>query len=171
MLQNSVWFCTSSKKQKKNPQKATLLIGSPTSSSFGSCSAMLSSKATVGFLAVSRMSCTSRSPRSSRPLARIPTLITPFSIRAELSVLPRKIRMKTSRAEITAQRTRWGGGGLLCVYTVGKNQKWRHCQNFCCCLCNVIQVILPSCTNYQKRQQMVKYLRNKLPEKADSCLT
>lgn len=139
MLQNTVWFCTSSKKNK-NPQKATLLIGSPTSSSFGSCLAMLSSKETVGFLAVSRMSCTSLSPRSSRPLARIPTLITPFSIRAELSVLSRKIKMKTSRAEITAQRTQ--GGGLLCVYTAGKNQKWRHCQNFCCCLCNLIQIIL-----------------------------
>lgn len=107
MLQNTVWFCTSSKKNK-NPQKATLLIGSPTSSSFGSCLAMLSSKETVGFLAVSRMSCTSLSPRSSRPLARIPTLITPFSIRAELSVLSRKIKMKTSKAEITAQRTQGG---------------------------------------------------------------
>lgn len=105
MLQNNVWFCTSSKKKKKS-SKATLLIGFPTSSSFGSCLAMLLSKETVGFFAVSRMSCTFLSPRSSRPLARIPTLITPFSIRAELSVLPRKIKIKTSRAEITAQFTR-----------------------------------------------------------------
>lgn len=58
-----------------------------TSSSLGSCLAMFFSKETVGFLAVSRMSWTFRSPRSSRPLARIPTLITPFSSRAGFSFL------------------------------------------------------------------------------------
>lgn len=113
--------------KNKNPQKATLLIGSPTSSSFGSCLAMLSSKETVGFLAVSRMSCTSLSPRSSRPLARIPTLITPFSIRAELSVLPRKIKMKTSRAEIRAQRTQ---GGFTLLLHAGEESKMETLPEF-----------------------------------------
>lgn len=95
-------FVLPQKKKKEKPSKVRLLIGFPTSSSFGSCLAMLSSKETVGFLAVSRMSCTFLSPRSSRPLARIPTLITPFSIRAELSVLSRKIEIKTSRNNSSA---------------------------------------------------------------------
>lgn len=122
MLQHNVWLCTSSKKKKSS--KATLLIGIPTSSSFGSSLAMLLSKETVGFFAVSRMSCTFLSPRSSRPLARIPTLITPFSIRAELSALPRKIKTKTSRTERTAQLMQ---GVLLCFYMCGSF--WRRIKN------------------------------------------
>lgn len=58
-----------------------------TVSSFGSCFVMFFSNEMVGFLAVSRMSSTFLSPRSSRPLARIPTLITPFSSRAAFLAL------------------------------------------------------------------------------------
>lgn len=71
-----------------------------TDSSFGSCLAMLFSNDTVGFLAVSSMSSTFLSPRSSKPLARIPTLITPFNSRARFSALTRKTAHKGSRLNL-----------------------------------------------------------------------
>lgn len=69
-----------------------------TSSSLGSCLAIFFSKEMVGFFAVSRMSWTFLSPRSSRPLARMPTLITPFSSRAGFSLLLRKFMVNTQSA-------------------------------------------------------------------------
>lgn len=71
-----------------------------TNSSFGSCLAMLFSNDTVGFLAVSSMSSTFLSPRSSKPLARIPTLITPFNSRAGFSALTRTTAHKGSRLNL-----------------------------------------------------------------------
>lgn len=77
-----------------------------TDSSLGSCFTMFFNREMVGFLAVRRMSSTILSPRSSRPLARIPTLITPFSSRDELSVLletrekKRKKKIKDKRFTI-----------------------------------------------------------------------
>lgn len=98
---------------KQSVNRGSLL----TSSSLGSCLAMLFSKEMVGFLAVSRMSSTFLSPRSSRPLARMPTLITPFSSRAEFSVL--------SRAEIlwTVQPAK----GLTWWI---KKWRWSHDEHF-----------------------------------------
>lgn len=72
-----------------------------TSSSLGSCLAIFFSKEMVGFFAVSRMSWTFLSPRSSRPLARMPTLITPFSSRAGFSLLSRKFMVNTRGADFT----------------------------------------------------------------------
>lgn len=77
-----------------------------TDSSLGSCFTMFFNREMVGFLAVRRMSSTILSPRSSRPLARIPTLITPFSSRDELSGLletrekKRKKKIKDKRFTI-----------------------------------------------------------------------
>lgn len=53
----------------------------------GNCSATIFKSEQVGFLAARRMSWTFLSPCSSRPLAKIPTRITPFSIRAWGSAL------------------------------------------------------------------------------------
>lgn len=64
--------------------------GSLTASCLGSCSATVLKRETVGFLAASRMSWTLRSPRRRRPLARIPTRMTPLRTRAWDSDLPER---------------------------------------------------------------------------------
>lgn len=51
-----------------------------TDSSRGSSCLILCSRECVGFLEQSRVSCTLWSPRSTRPLARMPTRTTPLSV-------------------------------------------------------------------------------------------